>query len=85
MDETINGIPIPFYFQATVKGEPYGFDLRDCAVTYAYRKQHGVEPVFINPVTLKEFHRKTRRRMIDQLEALISIALLPRELSVAWR
>ena len=84
-DDTIHGVPRPYFFQAIVNGEPYGFDLEDVALICAYRKLRGVEPVFVNPITLKEFHPKTRARMIEQLEALVENALLPRELSLAWR
>ena len=84
-DDTIHGVPRPYFFQAVVNGEPYGFDLEDIALTYAYRKLRGVEPVFVNPITLKEFHPKTRARMIEQLESLVERSLLPRKLSLAWR
>lgn len=84
-DDTIHGVPRPFFFQAIVNGESYGFDLEEIALTYAYRKLCGIEPVFVNPITLKEFHPKTRARMIAQLEGLVEQSLLPRKLSLAWR
>jgi hypothetical protein len=84
-DDTIHGVPRHYFFQAIVNGEPYGFDLEDVALICAYRKLRGVEPVFVNPITLKEFHPKTRARMIEQMETLIENDLLPHKLSLAWR
>ena len=84
-DDTIHGVPRPYFFQAIVNGESYGFDLEDIALTYTYRKLCGMEPIFVNPITLKEFHPKTRARMIQQLESLVESSLLPRKLSLAWR
>ena len=72
------------FFEAIVNGEPYVFDLRDVAVQYAIRKQHDMQPIQINPVTMKPFNPKTRARLFERLDKLVDQGRLPSELSVGW-
>ena len=51
------------YFEATVGGEPYVFDLRDIAVKYRFRHENDLQPIHINPVTMKPFNPKTLNRL----------------------
>ena len=83
--DMVDNMPPWCFFYAKVNGETYGFDLRDMAQKYSYRAQHGEEPVMINPVTLKEFHARTRTKLARRLDALVDEGLIPKEQRVGWQ
>ena len=72
------------FFKAIVKGNPYGFDLRDCAAAFYTRQKHGMEPVLINPVTMTPWNKRTRTRLVSQLDKLVETGRLPSELRSGW-
>ena len=83
--DEIYGMPRWAFFQAKVQGETYGFDLRDCAKSYAYRKVLGYQPAVVNPVTKAEWNPRTLARMCERLDRLVDEGHVPQQLSVGWR
>ena len=84
MNEDPIVIPEWAFFKATVNGDPYGFDLRDCATAFYTRQKHGMEPVLINPVTMAQWRPRSRNRLVAQLDKLVDTGRLPSELRAGW-
>lgn len=83
-DECEYGMPRWALFVTTVRREKFGFDLRNVAECFAYRRAHDIEPVYINPITMKPFHQRTCANILSRLDTLVDRGLLPTELRVGW-
>ena len=74
------------YFQASVDGTPYVFNLIDLASCYAVRKKNNIQPIHINPVRPeKSFDKRTLKRMFSKLDTLVEQEFLPKGFAVGWR
>lgn len=82
--EFANSLPEWDIFFAHVKGGEIGFSLSNLALCFAHRKLEGMDPVYINPLTLRQFNKRTLRRMVARFEELVQADLLPKPLSFAW-
>ena len=83
-DDLVHGIPKAYYIEASVGGKTYGYDLEDLATKFELRHRKRIEPVHLNPVTMKEFYPRTMKRIADRLDSLVDKGLIPSELRSGW-
>ena len=85
MQEFADSLPDWDVFIASVKNEEFGFSLNNLAWCFAIRRIQGIEPIYINPITEKQFDQRTLKRIFAKLDELVKADLLPEPLSFGWR